>query len=1152
MHNALVCSLGAFFLAFAIPSPAQIGGGGSIQGVVSDQSGSVVPAAVVVATHSATGVKSTRVTTSAGVYSISPLPVGAYNIAITAAGFQTTVRQNIHVDALTVVTVDVALQVGETATQVTVTDVAPTLNTDDVRMGQTIRQDLYTALPLAMGSAPRSPLGFVGLMPGITGGGGNNDAGNVLGGQPNSQEVYVEGIALTNPVVQGEVRNIGLGVSVEAVDQFQLETAGASVQFGGQGATNFVIKSGTNKFHGAMYEYFRNTRLDARGYFARTDTPEHQNEFGASVGGPIIRNRMFFFSNYDGFRYRTKSAGAFAHVPTLQMRAGNFSQLVPVFDPRTTVANAAGVRTRAPYPGNVIPANQISRISQSFQQALPDPVNSSLQSNYLTSLPFGFVNDNTTNKVDLTINAQHSTSFLFSKGHRGQATLYRNAGNNLPLPYADTRAVDEYTLTTQAKHNWVPTGNIVNQISYGYARFNVPITNVTVDGKYPIKAGLTGLPGGEADSSFPEIAFGGPNSPTGWRGTNSRAFLDLTNTFTLQDNLQWTTGRHSVTFGGEIQWNQINGKERLLGSNATWNFSNLQTAGFNAAGTLQTAQGHSYASYLLGAVNSANVSDDYVVGNGGRYRTYSTWVQDTFKMTKNLTLILGLRYDIMTPYVEVADRMSFFDPTAPNPAIGGFPGALVFSGNGVNSCKCRTPVKPYYGNLEPRLGVAYKLNSKTILRAGYAINSTHRGAVGGRGGARTGTGLLGFTANPSPASLDGGISPAFYWESGFPSYQKAPFFEPTLNTGFYTGVPQGGSVTYGDPEIGGHPPRYPNWNIGVQSAILSTLTVGVNYVASNGHYLQGGSRGIWSNTIDPKYVGLGNLLSMTASPANVASARAIFPEIRLPYPNYIGSIAQMLKPYPQYSGLSDPYGMVGNGNYNSVQFTADKRMSQGLSFMFNYTFGKGFDDLGSRSAYWSEKAQTTDSSHILNAFFLYQLPFGKGRPLAPGNSVVNALLSNWQVSGITTYRSGTGFGSIAANCNLPSAGSCYSDFNPNFSGPVRINGDYRVNDRMGNDPTPFLDRNAFQNPAAFTFGNTPRSLVYKLHNPSSFNQNLSLRREFPIHESWKFAVQMDTFNTFNSVDWGNPNNNPTNVNFGRITGQRNSARVFQINARIMF
>jgi hypothetical protein len=373
-----------------------------------------------------------------------------------------------------------------------------------------------------------------------------------------------------------------------------------------------------------------------------------------------------------------------------------------------------------------------------------------------------------------------------------------------------------------------------------------------------------------------------------------------------------------------------------------------------------------------------------------------------------------------------------------------------------------------------------------------------------------------------------------------------------LNTGFYVGQAQGGSVTYGDPEIGGHPPRYQNWNAGFQHALFSSLTLGVNYVGSNGHYLQGGSRGIWSNQMNPKYLPLGNLLTQQATDANIATARAAFSEIRKPYANFTGTISQMLRPFPQYSGLGDPYEMVGNANYNSVQFTADKRMSHGLTFQFNYTFGKGFDDLGSRSEYFTEKAQTTDSSHILNTIFLYQLPFGKGRPINPRNFLLRGVLSNWQISGITTYRSGTGFGSIAGNCNLPNAGSCYSDFNPNFTGNVRINGDYNVADRMGNDTTVFLDRAAFQNPAAYTYGNTPRSLIYKLHHPPSYNQNFSLRREFPIHESWRFALQMDAFNAFNWVNWGNVNTNPNNANFGRITSQSGQPRVIQFNARIMF
>jgi hypothetical protein len=182
--------------------------------------------------------------------------------------------------------------------------------------------------------------------------------------------------------------------------------------------------------------------------------------------------------------------------------------------------------------------------------------------------------------------------------------------------------------------------------------------------------------------------------------------------------------------------------------------------------------------------------------------------------------------------------------------------------------------------------------------------------------------------------------------------------------------------------------------------------------------------------------------------------------------------------------------------YNSVQVTADKQLSYGLSSNINDTFGKGFNNLGSRTAYQSEKAQTTDSNDILNLLFVYRLPFSRGRALSPDNTVLRALVSDWQISGITTYRSGTGFGSVGAAGNLPSAGGCYADFNANFSGAVRINGDYRVLDRMGNDATVFLDRGVFQNPAAYTYGNTPRTLVYKLHDPTDYNVNLSLRREF--------------------------------------------------------
>src|SRR5258708_10059758 len=276
----------AISLVIALPALAQIGGSGSIQGVVSDPSGAVIPGATVVATNVATGVKTTRPTTDAGYYVLSPLAPGEYTVSASVQGFQTLTQEHIVVDALSTVGLNLTMKIGASAEQVTVVDAPPQVNTWDARMGQTIRNEQYPALPLAMGNAPRDPVSFVSLMPGFTGAVGNT-AGSVLGAQGNSGEVYVEGMPITNPALQGEARNLSLGVSVESVDQFQLETAGAAVEYQGQGATNFVVKSGTNAYHGAAYEFFRNTLLDARGFFGRTPPAQHQNQNGVKRGRAV-------------------------------------------------------------------------------------------------------------------------------------------------------------------------------------------------------------------------------------------------------------------------------------------------------------------------------------------------------------------------------------------------------------------------------------------------------------------------------------------------------------------------------------------------------------------------------------------------------------------------------------------------------------------------------------------------------------------------------------------------------------------------------------------------------------------------------------------------------------------------------------------------
>ena len=1148
----------SILLMGGVSASAQIGGNGSIQGTVLDTSKAALPGVTVTATNIATGIETVRVTTEAGVYTLAPLPPGEYRVTAALNGFETFAREGVIVDGLAVVGLNVMLQLAGVKQEVLVTAAPLALSTADARLGQTIRNDVYTALPLVMNTGgPRDPTAFMFLMPGVQSIG---RWGNVMGGQDFTTDMYVEGIPITNAVVQGEGRNLSFGFSVEAVEQFQVETSGTAVTFSGQGASNYVVKSGTNTFRGSGFEFFRHKSLDSKAFFATTKPDDNQHEYGVTAGGPIRRNQMFFFAAYDGYRDRRQTPSVLTSVPTLAARNGDFSALpVQIFDPRTTRPNPSGTGfVRDPFLNNIIPSDRMSPISRYFQSFLPDPTNDGLQNNYLGgSLPVGFNNQNFTGKLDLKLSAKQQASVLVWYGKRSQATPYRGgagASTALPLPYTETRLVEEVPTTAQIKHTWVLGPRWVNQASLGFSRLSVPIFNATIEGQYPINAGLRGLPAGEADSSFPEIAFLGPNAPTQWRGTDARAFTEYLNNYTLQNNLNWTFGKHAMTFGLQAQRMDANERERAYGSVATFGFSNVQTAGFNAAGTLQTGTGNAYASFLLGELNATNVIEDSEVATSGRFYTYAFWAQDDFKLTPDLTLNLGLRYDIMKPYTEVYDRWSFMDPNAPNPAVGGFRGAMVFAGDGENSCQCRTPIATYYGAVGPRLGLAYSLNERTVLRSAYGINYSRRGAVGGRAGARNGTGTLGFSANasfPSPNTFD----PSYNWNNGVPAYAPPPFFDPSLNTGFVTGRGTGGGVTYGDPEIGGRPPRYQNWNAGFQYALARTMTVGATYAGSRGDFLGGSGRGFYANQLDPRFLVLGNLLTQQATAANIAAAQAIVSGVALPYPNFSGTIAQMLRPFPQYSGVTDVYGNVAWSDYHSLQLTLEKRRSEeGLTLNFNYTFSRTEDNLAARTGYdfgqdWA--IGVNDQPHVLNAMVVYDMPFGAPGKPGSGNSVVRAIVRNWQISGITQFRSGRPLGSIGATCNLPNAGTCYADYNPTFTGPVRINGDYGDGDVLGTNPPSYIDRAAFQVPAAFTYGNTPRTLAHDLRNPNYFNQDLSIRRDFPMSRL-KLGLGIDVFNLFNTVVFGGIQTNITNAAFGRVSSQANTPRVGQIKVRLDF
>ncbi|HEX8138151.1 MAG TPA: TonB-dependent receptor [Pyrinomonadaceae bacterium] len=1164
--------------AFVVPGSAwaQIGGSGAINGTVFDPSGAVVPGATVVARNVATGIETTRQTTEAGLFVIAPLPPGEYTVTVSLSGFQTLIQEGVIVDALGSVGLNLTLKVGQVSETITVTEAPSQLNTTDARLGTTIRNELYTALPLAMGvsgigAGPRNPGAFIYLLPGVQEG---NRWGTINGAQGFSKDVFIEGVPITDPIQQGEGRTINLGVSVESVEQFQVETSGTGVEFNGQGSENYTIKSGTNEFHGSGFEYLRNTNLNARGTFPNTRPVEHQNEFGFTIGGPIVRKKAFFFFAYDGWRYRITTPTQLVSIPSLKMRQGDFSELpVAIYDPATTVSLPGGgfARTQFSDPSratpsnplglNIIPLNRISPIARVYQADLPAPTSSGIQNNYLGQLPVGYDNNSLSLKIDYNLTTNHRLTGLYTHGKRSQSGPYREVASAtpqsaLPLPYTSTRLVTEIPTVLQVKHNWTISPNLLNQLSIGFNHFFVPITNATSEGKWAAKAGLRGLPEGDASDAFLEATFAGPNAPAGWRGTDARDFEDNNYNYTLQDSLLWVKNKHSFKFGFQYQQVKDKTKTNDTGSLFVANFSNLQTAGFNSSGSLLSATGNAYASFLLGALNSATVNQDSVVQTVAQFSSYSYWVADDYKVTPRLTLNLGLRHDIWLPYTEAGDHFTFLDPNAPNPAAGGRPGVLRFGGNyapDAISCHCSQIINTYKKALGPRVGFAYSFNDKTVVRGGYGIMYTRRGAVGGREGARTGTGFTGINANAPLNSPNGSFIPAFFWDSGIPPFATGPIYDETYQSGFAVGRGTGGAVTYGEPDS--QPPRYQNWNLSIQRSITPSLVLTLAYVGSNGKQLAGAGRGKWSNQIDPRYLALRDLLNAQATPANIALAQAIFPEVRLPFATFQGTIAQALRPFPQYNSVADPYGNVGQSNYNALQVILQKRLSQGLTFNINYTFSKALGTInGSRSAYLQEKnLSTTDQPHIFNAFFAYDLPFGKGRMFNPGNRAVRWLVSGWQLSGITRIGSGTPLGPFTASCNVPQAGTCWASYNPNFTGPVRINGDWGSgNNKPGAPLTPYIDRNAFISPASFTYGDTPATGAYGLRLPPLFNQDLSLSRNFQVRENLRVGFGADAFNLFNNVRYGSVNTNITSAAFGTVGAQINTPRVVQFKLRVEF
>ena len=1311
---------------------AQGAGEGAISGLVTDPTGAVIAKAKVTATNTATNIATTRISSSAGYYSITPLLPGKYTIQVSASGFQALVQENLTLNALQNLAFNAVLSVGAETQTITVTAAPPMLETEGATLAFVMENEAYSNLPIQMtGGGMRDPTAFGMLTPGAQPSNGGrlpivSGTGSYLG------QLYIDGMPAETVSQQGDNRMVSQAMSIESVDQFQLVTSTPPAQYMGAGAENFTMKSGGLKYHGQISDFVRNTAFDTWGFtnpWVQLTNPstgakyyapkpvEHQNEMSASAGGYVPRTgkKLFFFMAYDRYHLRKVGNPALLTIPTTLMRTGDFTELngnygtgytgntgnpAVIYDPTTNSCSGSPlVCTRTAFSGlkggvptnNVIPANEISPIAQYMQSFLPAPSNTNLVNNYLGTSPGGFDNHAIDWRVDYELSAKQRLS---SVGLMGAVNYVNNYGTPLlPLPYTGGDLAHIFPKDYVVGHTYTISSNLVNQAKFSFTRFFQNIQNSTqgVTAYSPTAAGITNLPLGQAGVEFPGAGFN-PTTAfstaiqfwTGWNPTSANNNANSTqlttpNNYAATDNLQWLKGKHSITIGLTFQWQEINNANPATYSGTLdLPYNGLSTANFGAGtSNLATTSGFAYASYLLGAVGNDTQFNNQApqVGLqplsevGGRYKTIAPYVEDIYKLTRKLTLDIGLRWDYLPPFHEVKNRWTFMNPALTNP-LTNTPGMLQFAGNwggaGV-SIGAKTPVQTWWKNWGPRVSLAYEMNPKTVFRAGFAQVFSQGGGVGGRGGASNGTGSTGFNMTAianSEVTSGAAAGPSFYLNNsaffatagaGGTDIRNTSLFGPgftypaaptpgvaaqELNTGFYLSstspavMANAGSVSYADPYLSGRAPTLEMYNAGIERAITPNMTLALNYVGNESHFIinsgttGSNARGYWAGQLDPKYLvtlgplqrsgGGGPLLDAPATSANVLIAQTAMPSIpslafftaaansAAPTAS-TATISQMLLAFPQYSGVSDTWGNVGNFSYHALQVTLNQRISRGLTFNINYTFSKNIGDDGTfRSGYnvaqtavsrgtqaWHQdrmdRSWTTISiPHKINAFGVYDLPFGRGH-IGNDSRLVRWAAGGWQLSAIFTFTQGTpiavtngspcttGTGSSATS---PGQGQCMPDLNPTFTASTA-----RINGKYGSGPTgktacnvgfgaigqncattvKYIDKNAFVNPtnvntaistaAVYLLGNAPRTRALQLRNPISWNIDTGLRRTFPIHWGMTFQVEANALNTLNHTNFGGPSGgwtSATTTTVGQITGASNTSRDFQFAGHLKF
>lgn len=1160
---------------------------GSITGTVTDNSGAVIPNVKLTIRNKATGAVYEAAANESGQYNAPNLPTGTYTVTFEAPSFKKVERNDVELGVTQVLRVDATMEVGAVTESVSISAETPRLQTDSPEVGTSLTNKQLLDLPLTFAGA-RIAENFAYLVtPGVS---GNTWTSNINGSTSFSKESLLDGATVTT-YLAGHFSESS--VSVEALQEMKIQTSGMSAEFGRAqaGVFNYVMKSGANQIHGSAYGALRNEALNANTavnkFNNRPRGLDRRQNYAFSGGAPIYipkiyngTNKTFFYTTFERYRERIGGFGSpSTTAPQPEWLDGDFSRLLgpaigqtdalgrpvlrgAIYDPLTFRQLDNGRWIGDMFPGNRIPTTRFSQVSQRL--------NTLLRSGYLPTVrnPDGtipltnnavrpaantpeFDQYQFSTKIDQNISLTQKLSGSFSYNKRPRLLLDQTRLWNPDDPFGGVlTSARRQTIKSELvrlSHDWNVTQRLLNTFTVYYNRMANPNIGNYQDINGAQELGIKNL----STYGFPNIDWsGGP-------------FVGLTNIgdpqndfqvyigFGLINTVSFSKGRHFMKAGVDLRRNHLNTRPTQGGG---FTFAARGTAIPNE--TFSGNQtGYAFASYLLGIVDSASLSDP--VGLGGRRVYGGLFFQDDFKVSSRLTLNLGLRWEYQPPFTEVADRLSSWNPNKVDPATGRL-GAYDFAGN----CSVCTG-KNYFGvksyrDFGPRIGFAYRLMERWTLRGAYGI--MYEGDLfNGFSGTPLGK-ATSVQAGGAYALLPDSVTPwagIFNWDNGFPTRSYLP---PSYDVS-YGDKNRPGMI---DPNYG-RSPYTQQWNFNIQRELVRNLVLDVGYVGNKATGIRAGQLAL-INQLDPKYLQQfgRNLNNAIRSPEDAAANGVPYP-----YPGYQGTVAGALRPYPQLPGTQtvQNYGApLGFSTYHSLQVTVNRQFAKGLTAYTNYTWSKNLtnvqssqvnDNPGRPLDYYNlklEKALSDDDQpHLFKAYISYDLPVGHGKWLL-GNSprVVNAILGGWSISGIFNYFSGTPLGFTGSS---PLSGG--------WNGAVN-----RANVSPGNLRNPNFDKDAFQispvtspsntflntalfsDPAPLTLGNA--AFRYgQLRNFARRNEDFGLQKNTKLGERFRFQLRAEFLNAFNRSTLGGIQTTVTNPQFGQVTSISGNRQI-QLGTRLDF